>query len=383
MPSPVPVRPQTAPAQGGYVLPATAVLLVVLLGFTALAVDIGVLLGARTAAQRAADAGALAGAFSFAVNQIAVQPDTAQAHALAVTAANRVLSRPITAAEITVDVNVAQRLVTVDVIHPAQTYFARVLGIDSVNVRGHASAEAFAHATGAACAKPWFMPNTILSSLPACEACAAGEVFISGGAVTAWAAAQRGHEFTLKPNNPAASLAPGQFYAIRMADSTGGNDYRANIASCSPQQIRCQQTYGAEPGNMIGPTLQGVRDLIGPVADTWQAPGEYVSGIDGATSDTSRQLITIPVWDSCGMVGFCPAGELPDNGANVMIPVAGFAQVFLDGVAGSNVVGRLVGISACAAGGGGSGGTGGGGGAGEIGPYGVPVRLVRTDPATP
>ena len=48
--------------QGGYVLPATALLIVVFLAFTALAVDVGVLLGARASAQRAADAGALAGA---------------------------------------------------------------------------------------------------------------------------------------------------------------------------------------------------------------------------------------------------------------------------------------------------------------------------------
>ena len=306
--------------------------------------------------------------------------------ARAVTTANRVLDQPIAAAEVTVTFPAGGRLVRVEVLHPVETYFARVIGVDQVTVRGDATAEADTHATAAACAKPWFMPNTILSTLPACEACTASppQVFIANGAVTPWAIGKYGDEFTLKPNNPATSLAPGQFYAIRMGDSTGGNDYRDNISSCSQQQIRCQQTYGAEPGNMIGPTVQGVRDLIGPFEDTYLAGGRYQSGLDGRTYQTSHQLITIPVWDACNMAGFCPSGELPDGGANVQIPVVGFAQVFLVGVQGNDVIGRLVGVSACDAGGGSGGGASGGGGGGggstgEIGPYGVRVRLVRTE----
>jgi hypothetical protein len=110
--------------------------------------------------------------------------------------------------------------------------------------------------------------------------------------------------------------------------------------------------------------------------DTYADVGEYVSGQDGQTYLTSHQLITVPVWDACSMVGFCPTGELPDGGANVEIPVVGFAQVFLEGVTGNNVMGRLVGVSACSAGGG-SGGGGGTAAPGEIGPAGIPVRLVR------
>jgi Flp pilus assembly protein TadG len=51
--------------QVGYVAVSVALAIVVLCGFAALAVDINILLAARSATQRAADSGALAGAFTF------------------------------------------------------------------------------------------------------------------------------------------------------------------------------------------------------------------------------------------------------------------------------------------------------------------------------
>lgn len=368
----------------GYVLVTTAALLVVLCGFAALAVDMGLLYGARTAAQRAADAGALAGAFSFVANSLAPQPDTALAEARATAAANRILDVQVPTAEVTVGVDVAGRLVTVDVHHPVSTFFARVIGIPVVDVHGHAVAEASPVATAAACAKPWFMANTQLSTLgdvgnpnqpgyvaAPCNACNQGQILIQNGQVTAWARSLLGQQLRLKPGNPQNALAPGQFYAVAMADSRGGADYRTNIATCSPEALQCQQSYTVEPGNMIGPTKQGVNDLIGPSGDRFVAIGQYQRS-DGTIGDTSPQLISVPVWDSCAMQGFCPSGTLPAQGRNLQIPIIGFAQIFLDGTSGNDVLGHLIGIAAC------SGAVGGGPSPGEIGPYALPVRLVRT-----
>src|SRR5213593_2175358 len=75
----------------GYVLVTVAVLLFVLIGFMALAIDTGILLGARTSSQRAADAAALAGAVTFVVNPNSVQPDTAILHAKKTAMNNKVL----------------------------------------------------------------------------------------------------------------------------------------------------------------------------------------------------------------------------------------------------------------------------------------------------
>src|SRR3989442_4644766 len=55
----------TSKKQEGFVLVVVAVVLVALIGFLALAVDVGVLYSARTSAQEVADAAALAGAFTF------------------------------------------------------------------------------------------------------------------------------------------------------------------------------------------------------------------------------------------------------------------------------------------------------------------------------
>src|SRR2546425_705714 len=64
----------TLKKQKGFVLVVLALLLVVLIGFLALAVDIGVLYSARTSAQEVADAAALAGAFTFINDTQSPQP---------------------------------------------------------------------------------------------------------------------------------------------------------------------------------------------------------------------------------------------------------------------------------------------------------------------
>jgi hypothetical protein len=359
----------------GYVAVSVALTIVLLCAFAALAVDVGVLFAARTAAQRAADAGALAGAFTFVSQPQAPQPDRAREHALATALANGVLENTLTAPEVNVQVDVANRRVIVDVQHRRGTFFARAFGRALADIAVRGVAEAAPTSTGAGCVKPWFVPNTIYSALPPCDACAAGEVFIGAdGQVTQFALNLTGAQFTIKPGNPAAALNPGQFYAIRMPDSAGGADYRTNIATCSPQSVYCGEIYGVEPGNMIGPTLQGVEDLTGPVPDVFLDVGRYLHA-DGTVSDTSHQLAIAPIWDICNTAGFCPAGQ-PAGGATLEVPVIGFALVFIDGRQGNDVLARLIWASACS-GLGGAGGPSWQFGAQETGPFSIPVRLVR------
>ena len=357
--------------QLGYVVVTVALLLVVFLGFGALAVDVGVLFSARTAAQAAADAGALAGAFTFVTNSSAPQPSTAYDHAMSTALSNDILAQSITAPEVTVNVDVGNRRVTVDINRTQGTFLARALGVDSADIGVRAIAEAAPEALASFCAKPWFIPNTVVADpgQTPCEACTAGEVLIDGnGDVTAFGQSRIGQPLTIKPGNPQSALGPGQFYAIRMGDSTGGDDYRDNISTCSPEVLTCQAVYGAEPGNMIGPTKQGVNELIGSPPDVYYDVGEYLTS--SGMSNTSRSLIVAPIWDVCLLPGFCPADKLPDGGANVQIPVKGFALIFIDGVQSNDVVAHLVGISGC--------GSGGPPLGSEVtGPYSVPIRLVR------
>ena len=63
---------QNRKKEEGMVLIVVAVLLVALIGFVALAVDVGLLYAARTSAQEVADAAALAGALDLATRETTV-----------------------------------------------------------------------------------------------------------------------------------------------------------------------------------------------------------------------------------------------------------------------------------------------------------------------
>jgi hypothetical protein len=121
---------------------------------------------------------------------------------------------------------------------------------------------------------------------------------------------------------------------------------------------------------MIGPTVQGVEDLVGPNPDVYVNVGQYRHA-DGTISDTSHQLAVAPIWDTCNTPGFCPAGQPPAGGATFQIAVVGFALVFIEGRQGNDVIARLIWVSGCTAAG------GSGPAPPETGPYSIPVRLVR------
>src|SRR3989442_5418236 len=162
--------------QEGFVLVVVAVLLFALVGFLALAVDIGVLYSARTSAQGVADAAALAGAFTFINDTNSPQPQTASDNALQVALNNSILGQPVAAGDVNVNVDTANRRVTVDVQSTQNTYFAKAFGVQTANVGVEGVAEAAPYSTGTACTKPWFIPNTALGSGGACPACSPNQV---------------------------------------------------------------------------------------------------------------------------------------------------------------------------------------------------------------
>src|SRR3989454_6958344 len=214
----------TSKKQEGFVLVVVAVVLVALIGFLALAVDVGVLYSARTSAQEVADAASLAGAFTFINDTKSPQPQTASNHALQVALNNSILGQPVTAADVNVSVDTANRRVTVDVQSTQNTYFARALGTQTADVGVQAVAEAAKYSTGSACVKPWFIPNTTFGSSDACPSCGSNEVLISGGEVTAFGQSKIGLEFRVTSPDSSNRLAPRQVYAIALAGSSGASD---------------------------------------------------------------------------------------------------------------------------------------------------------------
>jgi Flp pilus assembly protein TadG len=140
-----------------------AVAIVMMLGMVALAVDLGMLLGARTDSQRVADAAALAGAASFIT--LPNDPDRPRDWAIEYAAKNTVQGTVADVRAEDVDVLMTEKKVRVRVRNitargnAVRTIFARVLGWDEVNIGTVAAAEASTAEKTTLCPIPLALPD--------------------------------------------------------------------------------------------------------------------------------------------------------------------------------------------------------------------------------
>ena len=147
----------------GAVLVVVALSMVGLLACVALAVDLGMLFGARAEAQRAADAAALAGASAFLDIDPITHPSDAQAEALAraydFATRQTLLGDWVVTAEVTPWVVLDSQRVRVRIRRDSvPTFFARILGIYFSKAWAIAAAEAV-HAGTTTCLKPFAIPD--------------------------------------------------------------------------------------------------------------------------------------------------------------------------------------------------------------------------------
>jgi hypothetical protein len=373
--------------QEGWVLITVAGSLILLVGFLALAVDVGMMFSARTSAQRAADAAALAGAFTFVSECTAPQPATGELHAVQTATQNNIMGTAVTAAEVTVAIDVPNRRVTVDLTHAQPTYFARVFGYNSRLIRVDAVAEASPNAVATKCAKPWFIPNTVVAagrSATVCGACQSGFVLVdSAGRVTADALAHIGlrTNLTVADASTANNLGVRSFYGMTMSGSSGADQqYATNIAECSGASANYCGSQSAPksdtPAALTNYTIQGITNLItknGSIplssADQYQGVGQYQHP-DGTVSDTSHQVITCPIFDVCDPNYFTCSGTTLYKQSQTL-KVVGYVRLFVELLGGNVIRTYIVGVSGCA-------NMTQNPGTSETGPYSVPVRLVRT-----
>lgn len=365
--------------QRGMTVAMVAISLTALLALAALAIDMGMLYTARTSAQHAADAAALAGAFTFN-NPAAAQPVTARTAAQNIGAKTPILGTFPAIADADVAVDIPNKRVTVRVPRTGANgiplYFASILGRTKGDIAATATAECSPTGAGSRCLKPIYVPNTMLSALSPDpnqpnNACSKNErIFGSDGQITAFAMGKIGQQYGVRPANPQNALAPSQFYSLDFG--AGANTYRCTLGQClsdcnvNTQVVRCGQSYPLKTGDMVGPTRQGINDLTGPTPDAWVATGQYRHD-DGQIYDTSDQLVVAPVWDNCT--------QLINPGYNgQQVKIIGYIELFIDGMSGNNVRAHVVKPTACSGGGAGQGSDTGA----NTGPYGVPIRLVKT-----
>jgi len=164
-----------------------------------------------------------------------------------------------------------------------------------------------------------------------------------------------GRRFAIKVDtNTNSTVSPGWFRAIRLPrldGQNGGNVYRDNITTCgglpasfADPAVPCPATisnanaaywaergcFGTEPGNMVGPTRQGVSDLVArdPGA-SWGANG--IVGSAFSPSTLSPRVVPIGVMNVDWFMSQDPSGA---NGVIRLVNVYGF---FIEGMGDVNV----------------------------------------------
>ena len=369
-------------SERGAVLVHVAIALIGLMAFSAFVIDYGVLWAARRQAQNSADGAALAGAISLAFVNFNDQA-LARQSALDVALLNNVWGQDpdVTPADVTFPVCPpgspgagTNSCIRVDVFRnqraggsPLPTFFGRLVGINDQGVRATAMAGAlFGNSTD--CVKPFAIPDkwleqrndlgppgwseedtferyqrdeTVLTPTADYYDPGAGytpdSVNLGGG--------DYGRYIELKAGNPNSAIAPGWFHpvVINAAEGPGGANYRENIAQCDPTVIGPGTVLDVEPGNMVGPTAQGMRDLIAldPYAE-WDPDlnGSGRGGISGGcmaarTCTISPRLVAIPVFDP-------DAYDLGRASGRVEINVVKVLGFFIDRMNGNDVAGYIM-----------------------------------------
>jgi hypothetical protein len=346
----------------GVALIITAGSMIALTSAVALAIDVGMLTVARSEAQSAADGAALAGA-GMLIDSPKEGAGAARARARESASENSIRGQRANVLDEDVDVDVAARTVTVRVLRTETrdnaigTFFARIFGVNTVNISAAATARA-SYAGGINCLLPlalpdrWneaggpgndandFNPDMGDTYIPWMDT-STQPATINDETFTGYSADDIGQEIVLKSNGTS-GLNPSWYYPWRPPGQSGGSDYRENVRSCVDPSISYAigQEVESEPGNMVGPTKQGFGDLIDldPQA-VWNdnmdcvTDSQNVFSNDGAHCRHSPRVRPIPMFDPTGGP---PNGSKPFQFTN-------FAGVFVDRIQGNDVIAHWIG----------------------------------------
>jgi len=172
-----------------------------------------------------------------------------------------------------------------------------------------------------------------------------------------------GRPTVLKKANPQQTMAPGNFMPWVMPGSDpGAADYKENIYGCNPNGINLNQEYTTDPaadtssydnkpGNMIGPTKQGMDSLIkqDPKACWAEFPdvnhSGYTSGAVKQLDASGKCTVDYPDWENSPRVILIPLMDpsIPDNGKH-KVKFNNIALLFVEEQKGRHdpVVGRFL-----------------------------------------
>jgi hypothetical protein len=259
--------------------------------------------------------------------------------------------------------------------NPLPTIFGRLVGIADQGVRATATAQVL-WGDSADCVKPWAIPdkweehhNDQLPTVPGWDSTDTFEHYDgNSGAVLPSPDIYRvattsdpgtgftsddvgiggndyGLQITLKQGNANDAIAPGWYYPVDINPEcqnnggSGGDCYRDSIPGCSTHVWGPGDALPVEPGNMIGPTQQGVNALIAqdPGArwnDTTKSIENSCVENNPSCGSKSPRLVAIPVFDPDEY----DSGKASGRQDIIVTKILGF---FIEGMAGNDVIGRL------------------------------------------
>ncbi len=333
------------------------------LAATTLAIDVGMFMTARSQAQNSADAGALSGAIALVFNSYTDRSSSGPAvqSALSAARANAVIGGTVSVVPTDVtfpnDPNGQPTRVHVSVYrtaarsNPVPTLMGPVFGVPTVNITADATAEA-SPANAATCVKPWAIPDKWQEmQTPPWDPTDTFDLYDKKGnplpnpdiyipvnqpGYTGFdfnvTGVDYGIEVMLKAGSPSQAIDPSHFYPIALPPGTGGSWYSQNIPGCWPGTMEIGDVPPVEPGNMTGPTLQGVQLLID------QDPTAYWDTLNRrvvSSFNPSPRSVVMPVFDPV-------VYENSRQRGRQTIQVANLVGFFIEGVQGNSVMGRII-----------------------------------------
>jgi len=346
--------------EAGSVMLTFALSVAALFCFAVVAIDGAILMTTKNELQCAADAAALAGASAYRIgdDEVRRRAGVYAGYNYAV----QDIKRPCTIdpnVDVVINRNNANPWVQVTTHRtqatgdPLRTYFLKILDVaagnaptrpNRVDVTARAKA-ALQDLCGASCIKPWAIPDRWREqSVPANTSFDPGTDFYDPVATGYIAPGDVGLRITLKQGSPQSATAPGQFNPIDFPPInkgnpvSGANQYNFWIANCCPFIIAPGDTCVTENGNMVGPTNQGVRDLIAMDPNAYWDGTKVVTG-DPANYAVSPRVVLVPFYD--------PQYQ-PGSGKTQVI-ISKIGAFFIEGLApgpGADVVGRFVQVTA-------------------------------------
>jgi Flp pilus assembly protein TadG len=239
----------------GVVIIWSAFFMLMMLGFVALGIDVAKVMATRTELQNAADAAALAGASALNLTTGQIMPDSAVMRAQYTASGNKAfVDAPVSVTLLAADVDVDQNENTVRVTVRRNsatdgsmiTHVAQVLGITKVDI--NATATAKADRTCEQCEKMVPMgavpPNGETNFR---VGCAFSYVLKRAGGNMVAPGNYLALDFPACDEGPCAGMTP-----------TGANTFRCLLENGYGCCVRIGEVIQTEPGNMNGPTNQGL-----------------------------------------------------------------------------------------------------------------------------